>query len=176
MNRQSLPFAILLAVLLGGCAAYDGYNLHPGSSRLEEIERVMGEPAMRWPEADGGETLAFPRGPGGYHTFMLRTDAAGVLLRRENALEPQNFARIQAGLSQAEVLRVLGPPTPAWTTYFAARDELIWEWRYCDDWNEPARFDVLFDGTSLLVRSAMAMPERQRNILGAGGRREWCSR
>ena len=57
-----------------------------------------------------------------------------------------------------------------------ARDELVWEWRFCDDFQEPARFDVLFDGTSGRVRSTLAQPERFSNPWGRGGRRDWCSR
>ena len=34
----------------------------------------MGAPAMRWREADGGERLAYPRGPAGFHTYMVETD------------------------------------------------------------------------------------------------------
>ena len=61
------------------------------------------------------------------------------------------------------------------TLYFAARDELVWEWRWCDDWSEPARFNVLFDGTSGKVRSTASLTERQA-VFGRGDRRSWCSR
>lgn len=50
-------------------------------------------------------------------------------------------------MTQAEVLQLIGPPQPDWTAYFKARDELVWEWRYCDSWREAA-LDVLFDGTT----------------------------
>ncbi len=33
------------AFLLAGCAAYGGYGLQPGA-RLEDVERIMGPPAM----------------------------------------------------------------------------------------------------------------------------------
>ena len=169
-----LAIVLLAASLLAGCAAYDGFGLQPGS-RIEDAEQLMGVPAMRWTEADGGQTLVYPRGPMGYHTFFLRSDAMGYLVSRENVLDMRHFARIQAGMTTDDVLRTLGPPVPAWTVYFKARDELVWEWRYCDDWGEPARFNVLFDGTTRRVRSTMSQTESMMGLSDANGRR-WCKR
>lgn len=170
-----LAVVALLAALLGACAAYDGFGLPAGAARVEDMERVMGPPAMRWREPDGGETLVYPRGPMGYHTFFVRIDARGTVLSRENVLDTRHFARIRAGMTTDEVVRILGPSVAAWTVYYEARDELVWEWRYCDDWNEPARFDVLFDGTSRRVRSTLASPESLRGSFGDDDHRSWCS-
>ncbi len=63
------------------------------------------------------------------------------------------------------------PPFRREPSYFKARDELVWEWRYCDHWNEPARFNVLFDATSMRVRSTLTGTERSRNVFGGGDRR-----
>ena len=175
MRIGRLAIVLLAASLLAGCAAYDGFGLQPGS-RIEDAEQLMGVPAMRWTEADGGQTLVYPRGPMGYHTFFLRSDAMGYLVSRENVLDMRHFARIQAGMTTDDVLRTLGPPVPAWTVYFKARDELVWEWRYCDDWAEPARFSVLFDATSGKVRTTISLTERQSLPFGRGDRREWCGR
>lgn len=166
--------ALLLGLLLAGCAAYDGYSLQPGSSTGAEVIQLMGEPAMRWPEAEGGETLVYPRGPYGFHTYFVRIDAQGRLASRENVLQTKYFARIQAGMTPEEVVRVLGPSVAAWTVYFEARDELVWEWRYCDDWNEPARFNVLFDRSAMRVRSTLAASESMRALFDRRGVRRWC--
>ena len=166
---------LLVVTLFAGCAAYDGRGLQAGTSRLDDIERLMGAPAMRWRQANGGERLAYPRGPAGFHTFMLETDPGGVLLSKENVLEPKHFARLREGMTQDEVMRVIGPPQAHWTVYFEARDELVWEWRYCDDWSEPARFNVLFDQTKGTLRTTMSRPESIALPL-ARGRQERCSR
>ena len=50
-------------------------------------------------------------------------------------------------MSGDEVMQILGPSRPDWTDYFERRDELVWGWRYCDDWNQLARFFVMFDAT-----------------------------
>lgn len=168
--------ALIWTVLIAGCATYDGRGLQPGVSSLDEVIQLMGEPPMRFDEPDGSQLLAYPRGPAGYHTYMLRIDPGGLLISRENVLEPKHFARLRQGMTEDEVLRVIGPPWPNWTIYFAARDELVWEWRWCDDFGEPARFNVLFDGSTRQLRSTASLTERQSIQFGWDVGRRWCSR
>ena len=165
---------LILFIALFGCASYDGSGLKPGISTTADVVQLMGTPAMRWNGPGGGEVLAFPRGPAGYHTFMVITDASGRLLSLENVLETKHFAKLRAGMSQDEVLRTLGPPQPQWTIYFKARDELVWEWRFCNEQAEPARFYALFDQTKGTLRTTMSSPESLSVPLGRD-RRGWCS-
>ena len=177
LHRGIVAATAALAALLTGCAAWGpAPDARTGPHTRDALLAQLGPPAQRWPESDGGERLAFPTGPLGVHTWMARVDASGRVLSVENVLVPARFAEIQPGMSQEAVLRTLGPPQPHWTIYYKARDELVWEWRFCDDFQEPARFDVLFDGTSGRVRSTLAQPERLSNPWGRGGRRDWCSR
>lgn len=164
---------ILAVLLLAGCAAYSSNGLKLGEARLEDVLRVMGQPAMRWQESDGALQLAYPRGPMGVHSYMAFIGADGGLQRIENVMEQSAFARIQAGMSKEQVLRILGPSWPGWAVYFKARDELVWEWRYCDEWNEAARFDVLFDASMEKVRSTLSQTESQ---MGLCDQSCWCSR
>ena len=131
---------------------------------------------MQWTHPDGSRQLAFPRGPAGLQTYMAFIGADGKLQRIENVLTAAGFSRITAGMGQDQVLRTLGPPVPAWTRYFERRDELVWEWRYCDDWSEPARFNVLFDATQAVVRTTLSQTESQLAYCGGGdmGGRCWC--
>lgn len=163
--------AIALPLLLGACASYDGRGLIAGESGLDDVIQVMGEPRMQWTEADGTRRLTYPHGPMGVRTYMVLISRGGKLQSIENVMTPQTFSRIQAGMSKDQVLRTLGPPEPSWTIYFKARDELVWEWRYCDEWNRLARFDVLFDGTKEVVRSIMS----QREYCGPNSNC-WCQR
>lgn len=166
--RQRLLTATLM-LLLAGCASYDGRGLLAGQSGEDEVLRIMGSPAWQGRDPDGSRLLAYPRGPMGVHTFMVRLGADGKLIRIENVLAPEFFARIEAGMSKEQVLKTLGPPQPAWTVYFAARDELAWEWRYCDDWNQLARFNVLFDASREVVRSTLSLREDQTGHCGRYG-------
>ena len=157
----------VLTIMLTACAGYSGSNLRPGASTLGDIVASMGEPAMRWKDADGREQLAYPRGPAAPQTFMVYVAADGTLERIEGVLDDVHFARIRPGSSdQAEVLRLLGPSPPQWTAYFSARDELVWEWRVCDTWNQVSRFDVLFDGSSGLVRTTYYRPDPDFGLRG----------
>src|SRR5471030_1769427 len=117
--------ALLASMLLAACASYSGSGLNPGEARLEDVQSLMGPPAMRWQEADGSIQLAYPRGPGGYHTFMVKLRPDGRLQSIVNVLEEDGFAQIHAGLAKEQVLRVLGPPDYSHTVYFKARDELV---------------------------------------------------
>ena len=152
-----------LSLLLAGCAGYGGADLVAGVAREADVRLAMGVPAMQWTLPGGGRQLAYPRGPAGYETFMVHLDAAGRLERIENVRDMTHFARTHPDMTQAEVLQLLGPSQPQWTAYFKARDELVWEWRYCDSWREAARFDVLFDATKKTVRSTMSWTESSKS-------------
>ena len=154
---------LLCALLISACAGYSGANLKPGVTTEAEVQQVMGVPAMLWELPGGGRQLAYPRGPAGFDTFMVYTDGTGKLVKIVGVLNMESFARIQEGMTQAEVLQLIGPPQPDWTAYFKARDELVWEWRYCDSWREAARFDVLFDGTTKKVRTTQTWTESQKS-------------
>jgi hypothetical protein len=172
---------ILLLVAVTACAGYSGGGLVVGQASREDVIRAMGEPAMQWTEADGSQQLAYPRGPMGVHTYMARIRADGKLLGIENVMTPLVFSRVQPHMTTEDVLRLLGPSVAAWSDYFKARDELVWGWRYCDEWNHLARFFVLFDGATKTVRSTMMLGEEQTGNCGSdqGGwsyARNWCMR
>jgi len=158
-----------LSLFLAACASYSGRGLVTGQAGVDDVFRVMGEPKMQWTDADGARRFAYPRGPMGVHTYMVKIGADGKLRDIENVMTPQAFMRIEAGMTKDQVLRVLGPSEPSWTMYFKARDELVWEWRYCDEWNYSARFEVLFDGTKEVVRSTMTLREDQIGNCGPDG-------
>ena len=159
--------ALIIALLIAGCASHDGRGLKPGVSCLDDVIQLMGEPARRWQEPDGSQRLAYPRGPAGFNTFMVTIGPDGRMISLNGVLNMKTFALIREGMTQEQVLRILGPSVAAWTIYFERRDELVWEWRYCDPWNEPARFNVLFDNTTKKVRTTQGYPEVKRF-------REWC--
>ena len=101
---------LILFIALFGCASYDGSGLKPGISTTADVVQLMGTPAMRWSEPGGGELLAFPRGPSGTATFMVRIAANGTLASKENVLDMRHFAQIQAGMTEQEVLRASSVP------------------------------------------------------------------
>jgi hypothetical protein len=160
IHRLPRILIVLVALLVGACASYGGRGLQPGVATIDDVQRTLGAPVLRWRDADGSQQFAYPRGPAGTHTYMAFFTPDGRLSLLENVLQTSHFARIRPGEDdQQAILRRLGPPVPRWTQYFPARDELVWEWRFCDDGSKLARFDVLFDGTTGLVRSTYQRPD-----------------
>jgi hypothetical protein len=155
---------ILSALLLVACAS-SGTGLKSGESRLEDVLLDMGNPAMQWQDPDGSRQLSYPRG---IYSFMVYIGADGKMQSIKNVLGMETFVRIRPDMTKSQVLRILGPSESSETAYFKARDELAWEWRYCDEWNELARFDVLFDNSKEVVRSTMSRTESQRGLCGPG--------
>ncbi len=151
---------LLLLALLAACASYDGRGLRPGESRGEDVIALMGEPALRWQDADGAQQFAYPRGPAGFHTFMVMLAPDGRLRSIENVLYQVHLARVRPGMSKEQVLRTLGPPDERLSAYFPARDELAWDWRFIEGFASPMRLIVLFDAAAGTVRSTMIQPEQ----------------
>jgi hypothetical protein len=150
-----------LTLLLPGCASYDGRGLKPGETRVEEVLAVMGAPALSWTDGDGAQQFAYPHGPAGFYTFMVRIGPDRRLRSIENVLDLPHLAQVAPGMSKEQVLRTLGPPDERLTVYFAARDELAWDWRFIEGFQQPMRMIVLFDATAGTVRSTMYQPEPQ---------------
>jgi hypothetical protein len=153
--------SVLALTALSACATLGGPAFTLGSTSQSEVLARKGAPGYVWEEADGVMRMFWPTGPYGTSTIMARFDAKQRLLNYEEVLDHAHFANVQAGMSMDEVTRQLGPSYPGWTTYFKARDELVWEWRYCDASGGASRFYVLFDGTSKQVRSTMSLGEWQ---------------
>jgi hypothetical protein len=163
-------FLIGGSVFVSACVGYSGSNLNPGVATRADVVASMGEPAMHWKDADGREQLAYPRGPAGTQTYMAFIAVDGKLERIEPVLNMEHFSRIERDKSDKEaVLRLLGPSPSQWTMYFKARDELVWEWRFCDPWDEMAFFDVLFDATTGIVRTTYQRPDSPGSDRGANG-------
>lgn len=157
MMRHAICIVLLL---LAGCAAYDGRGLRPGESRGEDVIALMGAPALRWQDADGAQQFAYPRGPAGFHTYMVHLAPDGRLRSIENVLDEAHLARIRPGMGKEQVLRTLGPPDETLSAYFPARNELAWDWRFIEGFAVPMRMIVLFDATAGTVRSTMILLEQ----------------
>lgn len=172
-NSFSVWVRVLLvfsALLVAACAGYSGSNLKPGVSTLPEVLASMGEPAMVWKNADGSEQLAYPRGPAGTQTFMAYVGPDGKLQRIEKVLDTAHFARVQAGMTKDEVLRILGPSGSRWTQYYPMSNQLAWSWLFCNSWNVQEFFDVMFDATTGIVRTTAQHP----NLAGRDGSQPPC--
>jgi len=141
---------VAAALLVAGCASYSGSGLKTGTSTAAEVRRIMGEPAKICPLADGGQNLIFPRGPAGLDTYNARIDGKGILRSVENVLDEDSFERVVRGkTTKNELLCIFGPPLQE--TYFSARNELVWDYRFMNVFGNPSRFHVLLDDSGVVT-------------------------
>ncbi|WP_407279072.1 outer membrane protein assembly factor BamE [Aromatoleum evansii] len=129
-RRVGRRIATLLAAaaLVAGCAQTGGFR--PVASEAEAIA-VHGEPARRWHNEDGTRTLEYPTQPFGHVTLMVTVDAAGSVLRQENALSFENLARIERGMTREQVSRLLG--THRSVEIFRLSGAEVWDWNIEND-------------------------------------------
>ena len=147
--------------------AHSSSPLTPGVSTLPEVEARLGQPAMTWKNADGSQQLAFATGPGGTQTFMVFLAPDGKLQRIVGVLNEGFFGLIQPGMSQEQVLRLLGPsgtpPPPTGAPTASPGPGSIVEAR---TWMQ--YFDVNFDATTEpAVRNDRAAPVDLRGFMSA---------
>lgn len=156
MNDRGRSRAAMACLIALAACATDGRDLQPGVATAEAVRAQMGEPHAIVPEADGGQTWQYPRGPLGRQTFMVRLGADGRLVGIEQVLGDSGFGRIEVGQSRDEVHRLLGPP--CCVIPFPRRGETAWDYRFTDVWQRPAIFSVIFDDAGR-VRTTLVVPE-----------------
>ena len=119
-----------LAALLGATAGCDYFalqELRPGVSTAREVQERFGNPAMEWRNDDGSLTWEYPRGPQGVDTYMITLGPDRVLRSIEQVLTEAHYARIEPGMDEAQVRRILGRPGSI--NRYPAKPETVWDWR-----------------------------------------------
>jgi hypothetical protein len=105
---------VLAISLAAGCASYGGANLVPGSSTQADTRALMGAPAGTYPAAPGAgyaESWEYTHQPMGRHTYMVRFDAAGKVLRVDQVLDVKYLTALNVGSDDMDkVRRVFGHP------------------------------------------------------------------
>lgn len=146
-GRILLMLGALLTLL--GCDRTN--ELRPGISTTAEIIDKLGRPTMEWQEG-ADKVWEYPFTPEGTRNYMLTIGPDGILRAMEQVLTPENFAKIQPGMTQAQVRRLLGKP--AATQFFTLKQEEAWEWKETSPHpNADVRFDVYFNNTGQVTRT-----------------------
>jgi hypothetical protein len=140
--------SLTLIALLAGCTSYSGRGLKPGIATETEVRSEMGAPAATW-KTPVGYVWSYPRGPLGVETFLVRFDESGKLVLIEQVLDDAHFDRIKAGMTQDDVLHLIGPTVQIKVTYSRTNDT-SWDYRYRDTWRQSALFSVIFDQAGLV--------------------------
>src|SRR5258708_6338148 len=105
-NSAAYAFGLLLAA----CASYDGSSLRAGVSTEADARSVMGAPGAEYTAADGTRRLVYPHGPLGTQTYVVSVGHDGRVREVRQALSDDTFARIHPGLTEQEILEMIGPP------------------------------------------------------------------
>lgn len=136
-------------------------QLTVGESSEQDVRRLFGAPFSVRNLGDS-KGLVYPLGPEGAHTLLLKIDASGKYLGRENLLTRGNFNRIVPGQKESDVLELIG--RPGRTERYSLKQQTAWEWRFLDG-NDTRLFVVTFDSGGTVVGSAIEEDPRT----GRGG-------
>ena len=119
-------------------------GLTPGVTTEEQVRNQMGRPETERTFTDGSKRLEYPRGPQGLNTYMVDIDRDGKLQAITQVLTAANFAKIQLGMSEDEVRRLLGKPGQV--AVFPLKPETVWSWKWREGGvTEEGIFNVHFD-------------------------------
>jgi hypothetical protein len=147
MRGLLLMFGALLSLL--GCDRT--HELRPGISTTADIIDTMGRPTMEWLEG-ADKVWEYPFTPEGTRNYMLTIGPDGVLKTMEQALTPENFAKVNQGMTREQIRRLLGKP--ASVKFLDLSREEVWEWKETSA--QPGadlRFNVYFDAQGEVTRT-----------------------
>jgi hypothetical protein len=163
---KTLKTALIVALLLQGCAAYDGRGLVPGTSTAADVERVMGRPAERLTATTGDTIWFYPRGPFGRHTFAVSVAPDGVMRGIEQTLTVRNMEKIAAGSSTAQDVRMIfGPPTRVTRNHRGDRE--VWEYRMYNQIQIPYNLFVQYSDDRI-VREVLFLRDPSQDMPSPG--------
>ena len=157
-----LSSALLAAVILQGCASYDGRGLVPGQASAADVERVMGTPREKISLANGESTWFYPHGPAGRDTYAVHLAADGRVVSVEQRLTEAHFMKLVAGSStQRDAREILGPPSRVSRNNLLQRE--VWEYPYFNAIQIPFLLYVQFSGDGV-VREVLTLRDPNQDV------------
>lgn len=157
----------LLASFLAliGCDPQRIAKLEEGVSTEADVRKQFGEPVDVVVAVDGSRTLEYPRQPEGWTNYFITIGADGKMSALRQVLSEPYFAKVKAGMDEAEVARLLGRPAKK-QSYALKKDEEVWEWRYQAGAASNKVFSVTFDAAGQVIAAASA--DDPRDTMGGG--------
>ena len=149
---RTFAFILAAAALLSACDQQRIEKLEEGVATEADVRKQFGEPTQIIEKADGSKVFEYPRQPEGSTNYVITIGADGKMSSLRQLLTPTNFAKVQAGMDQAEVRRTLGKPAKS-QRYAMKPDEEVWEWRFMDGQQKKV-FNVTFDRDAKVLSTA----------------------
>jgi len=158
----ALAAAAISTLALMGCDEQKIKELEEGLSTEADVRARFGEPERIWPEQDGSRTFEYNRQPAGAKNYMITIGPDGKMSALRQVLAPHVFARIEPGMGEEEVRRMLGKPAKMMT--YKLKQETDWDWNWIDPPTRSMEFTVTFgpDGRVLRSGSREKMQDEQR--------------
>jgi len=146
MLRAALVF---LAVVLAACTTPQSLQLGTPEA---DVRTALGRPTARIALPGGGSRLQYSGQPFNQSVWNADFDANGRLVRVEQMMSDEAFARIASGkATRDEVLRDFGPPAEVYQ--FKLMNESAWMYRYFTHGGFKAAMFVYFDPAGIVKRS-----------------------
>ena len=143
--------AVAASVFLVGCDQQRIKELEEFVSTEQDVRERFGQPNQIWDEAGGAHTLEYTRQPQGAQNYMITIGADGKMTALRQVLAPDYFAKVQPGMDQQEIRRLLGQP--AKRSSYPLKNEAEWDWNWNNPPNQKMLFTVVFDAQGKVVRS-----------------------
>lgn len=141
-KASALAACVLGLISFAGCDQQSMDELHVNVSTEADVRARLGEPARIWPEPDGAQTLEYNRQPEGHVNYMITIGPGGTMTALRQVLTPENFERVQPGMEQLAVRRLLGMPAKRVT--YDLNHETDWNWNWLDGTTRAMVFTATF--------------------------------
>lgn len=150
MNRRYV-LAMLAAMSLGlaACDSEKIVELTPGEATEADVRNKMGQPDDVWEDDNGMRVLEFTRQPEGTRNWQARIGPDGKLIHFKQVLTVANMDKVQAGMSELEVRRLIGKPGRV--KPYQLQKQTAWEYRYADGASQPGSFTITFDENKKVI-------------------------
>lgn len=145
---------LLALYALAACDPQRIAELEEGVATEADVRARFGAPENVWPEPGGVRVFEYNRQPAGHTNYMIGIGPDGRMVSLRQVLNPANFARVQPGMPQQEVRRLLGKPMKS--TPYPLKGEVAWDWRYMEPPNTSMVFTVYFASDGRVLRAGSA--------------------
>ena len=157
--RHLLIALLAAASLLASCDEQRATKLEEGVSSEADVRRQFGEPTQILERNDGSKVLSYPRQPEGWTNYEAEIGADGKLVALRQLLTEANFAKVQPGMTEQAVAKLLGRHARE-LRYATRPGETVRRW-HVQRGQDKKVFDVTFDADGKVVSSNLGDDERQ---------------
>jgi hypothetical protein len=145
--------ALSATVVLAACTTPQ--SLQPGTPEVD-VRAALGRPTASVALPGGGSRLQYSGQPFNQSVWNADFDGSGRLLRVDQMMSDESFARIASGkATRDEVLRDFGPPAEVYQ--FKLKNESAWMYRYFTHGGFKAAMFVYFDPAGIVKRTETGM-------------------